>query len=205
MSEYLPWYIGGAVLAFVPVLHWLLLDRNLAVSGRFTALVDRVRFGEPEEPEMSAEDLVAAMRAATLEAFGEEALAEMEAAAVPEPQASKPAPKIKPKQDTLTHLLFLGGLVLGGLVSGLVFGNFEVTTGLHGEGLLKAAGGNSLLASAILFLGGIFVGFGTRMSGGCTSGHGLCGVSRFQTGSLAATAAFFGAGIIASLGLEMLW
>jgi uncharacterized membrane protein YedE/YeeE len=201
----LPWYLGGAALAFVPVLHWLLLDRNLAVSGRFTALVDRVRFGKEEEPEMSAEDLVAAMRAATLEAFGEEALAEMEAAAPPAPESSAPAPKIRPKQDAPTHILFLGGLILGGLIAGLFFGNFEITTGLHGDGLIKTAGGNSTLATAILFVGGIFVGFGTRMSGGCTSGHGLCGVSRFQSGSLAATAAFFGAGIIASFGLEMLW
>ena len=37
--------IPVAALAFVPVLHWLVLDRNLAVSGRVTALVDRVRLG----------------------------------------------------------------------------------------------------------------------------------------------------------------
>ena len=206
MTAYLPWYIGGALLAFVPVLHWLLLDRNLAVSGRFSALVDRVRFGKAEEqPEMSAEELVAAMRAATLEAFGEEALAELETAAPASSEARTPAPKLRPRQDSPTHLLFLGGLVLGGFVAAQLFGSFELTPGLHGEGLLRTASGNSTVASALLFVGGIFVGFGTRMSGGCTSGHGLCGVSRFQSGSLAATVAFFGAGIIASFGLEMLW
>jgi hypothetical protein len=207
MTEFLPWYFGGAALAFVPVLHWLILDRNLAVSGRFTALVDRVRLGPPEdEPDLSAEDLAAAMRAATLEAFGEEALAEMEAAAADEPaEPATPAATLKPKQDTPTHLLFMLGLVLGGVVASVIFGNFELIPGMRGEGLEKTSGGNPILSTVILVLGGIFVGFGTRMSGGCTSGHGLCGVSRFQMGSVAATASFFGAGIVASLLLEMMW
>jgi uncharacterized membrane protein YedE/YeeE len=40
------------------------------------------------------------------------------------------------------------------------------------------------------------------MAGGCTSGHGLCGVSRFQPGSLLTTAAFFGAAVALSFALE---
>jgi hypothetical protein len=51
----------------------------------------------------------------------------------------------------------------------------------------------------MLLAGGALVGFGTRMAGGCTSGHGMCGVSRFQKGSLLATAAFFGTGVVTSL------
>lgn len=42
----------------------------------------------------------------------------------------------------------------------------------------------------LLAIAGIFVGFGTRLGGGCTSGHGVCGVSRFSPRSLTATATF---------------
>lgn len=47
----------------------------------------------------------------------------------------------------------------------------------------------------LLVIGGLIVGFGTRMGSGCTSGHGVCGVSRLSRRSLLATALFIGAGI----------
>ena len=46
----------------------------------------------------------------------------------------------------------------------------------------------------MLAFAGLLVGFGTRMGSGCTSGHGVCGLSRGSTRSLAATLAFMGAG-----------
>lgn len=45
-----------------------------------------------------------------------------------------------------------------------------------------------------LIAAGLLVGFGTRYGSGCTSGHGVCGLSRFSARSLAATAAFMCAG-----------
>jgi uncharacterized membrane protein YedE/YeeE len=45
-----------------------------------------------------------------------------------------------------------------------------------------------------LVLAGLLVGVGTRYGGGCTSGHGVCGLSRLSPRSLVATAAFMGAG-----------
>ncbi|MEO8175889.1 MAG: YeeE/YedE family protein [Sphingomicrobium sp.] len=42
---------------------------------------------------------------------------------------------------------------------------------------------------------GLLVGFGTRMGSGCTSGHGVCGVSRFSQRSMLATATFISAGV----------
>jgi uncharacterized protein len=45
-----------------------------------------------------------------------------------------------------------------------------------------------------LILGGLLVGFGTRLANGCTSGHGVCGLARVSPRSLAATAAFMAAG-----------
>ena len=47
----------------------------------------------------------------------------------------------------------------------------------------------------LLLLGGLFVGFGTRLGSGCTSGHGVCGLSRLSPRSMLATAMFMGAGL----------
>ncbi|PZO75957.1 MAG: hypothetical protein DI640_04090 [Sphingomonas taxi] len=47
---------------------------------------------------------------------------------------------------------------------------------------------------ATLVLGGLIVGFGTRVGSGCTSGHGVCGLSRLSPRSIAATASFMAAG-----------
>lgn len=45
-----------------------------------------------------------------------------------------------------------------------------------------------------LVVGGLLVGFGTRLGSGCTSGHGVCGLSRLSLRSITATAIFMGAG-----------
>ncbi len=47
-----------------------------------------------------------------------------------------------------------------------------------------------------LVIAGLLVGIGTRYGSGCTSGHGVCGLSRLSTRSLVATAAFMGAGFV---------
>jgi hypothetical protein len=49
-------------------------------------------------------------------------------------------------------------------------------------------------STATLVLAGVLVGFGSRLGSGCTSGHGVCGLSRLSLRSLAATLAFMGAG-----------
>jgi uncharacterized membrane protein YedE/YeeE len=48
----------------------------------------------------------------------------------------------------------------------------------------------------LLGLGGFLVGFGTRMGGGCTSGHGICGLANLSIRSLIATLTFMAAGMI---------
>lgn len=48
--------------------------------------------------------------------------------------------------------------------------------------------------TATLIAAGLLVGIGTRYGSGCTSGHGVCGISRFSPRSLAATATFMAAG-----------
>lgn len=50
--------------------------------------------------------------------------------------------------------------------------------------------------AAVLVLAGLLVGIGTRIANGCTSGHGVCGISRLSLRGIAATAVFMLAGIL---------
>lgn len=116
-----------------------------------------------------------------------------------------------------------GGVLIGLAASGLLLFNGRVAgvSGILG-GLLHPAPGESgwrlaflaglalapllyLLAAPLpqaqvdagwltLLASGLLVGLGTRYGGGCTSGHGVCGMARRSPRSLAATAAFMGAG-----------
>jgi uncharacterized protein len=53
---------------------------------------------------------------------------------------------------------------------------------------------------AVIVLAGLLVGFGTRLGGGCTSGHGVCGIARLSPRSLIATAVFIAtAGLVVAL------
>lgn len=52
------------------------------------------------------------------------------------------------------------------------------------------------MPSWVLLLAGLLVGFGTRLSNGCTSGHGVCGISRFSIRSIAATLTFMAFGAL---------
>lgn len=195
MTERWPFWAGGLALAGVMLLHWLTVHRMMSVSSRFSAVVDRVRWGRAEPVEaLSPEELREALLAATQAEAG---------VGVPAPPASLPVPQegIRPPQPVSTHLLFLGGLGVGGLLGATLSGTFSVTTLLRSSELEALAGGSGPGQAALLVGGGALVGFGTRMAGGCTSGHGLCGVSRLQPGSLLATAAFFGVGVAVSFAL----
>ncbi len=83
--------------------------------------------------------------------------------------------------DTGWRALFLVGLIAGA--------SLYVT--LHPTAYTPRAG----FPVALLALGGFLVGFGTRMGGGCTSGHGVCGVARLSLRSLVATAVFVATGM----------
>jgi len=48
----------------------------------------------------------------------------------------------------------------------------------------------------VIITAGFLVGFGARLGGGCTSGHGICGIARLSKRSIAATAVFMGAAVI---------
>lgn len=68
-----------------------------------------------------------------------------------------------------------------------------------GAALVALAGGAEVPQFApwpVLVVAGLLVGFGTRLGSGCTSGHGVCGVSRFSQRSMIATIVFIGTGML---------
>ena len=58
--------------------------------------------------------------------------------------------------------------------------------------------------TAALMVGGLLVGFGTRLAAGCTSGHGVCGVARLSPRSIAATTTFMVAGFLTDFAVRHL-
>lgn len=88
--------------------------------------------------------------------------------------------------DWKWRVLFVLGLISGGAVVRAV----DSYRGLNSFADLTDVG---LLQTAIA---GFLVGFGTLLGSGCTSGHGVCGISRLSPRSLVATVAFMAAGIL---------
>jgi len=83
------------------------------------------------------------------------------------------------------NFLFLIGLVLGPFV-------YKILSNKEIEIVIS----NSFV---LLIIAGLLVGFGTRISGGCTSGHGISGISRFSLRSIVATITFILVGVITVL------
>jgi uncharacterized membrane protein YedE/YeeE len=92
------------------------------------------------------------------------------------------------------RLPFLAGLVAGGFLSAVLSGPWHPIWALGMFDTVIQAGPAAKLAW--MFVGGLFIGFGTRLAGGCTSGHGIFGISNFELPSLITTVAFMGAGIV---------
>ena len=108
-------------------------------------------------------------------------------------------------------LLLGNGRVMG--ASGLIFGMFKTTDRrIWAENLafvsalfvvpmlfvrpLNIAPTPSSENVIVLVIAGLAVGFGTRLANGCTSGHGVCGISRFSLRGIAATMVYIFAGAI---------
>ena len=89
------------------------------------------------------------------------------------------------KDNRIDNFLFLVGLILGPLIYNLISGK-EINISIS----------DSLI---LLIAAGAMAGFGTRLSSGCTSGHGMSGISRFSLRSIKATITFMLVGILTVL------
>ena len=89
------------------------------------------------------------------------------------------------KNNRFDNILFLLGLVIGPILYSLFTKN-EINITIS----------NSFI---LLIIAGLLVGIGTRISGGCTSGHGISGIGRFSLRSIVATITFMIVGILTVL------
>ena len=94
------------------------------------------------------------------------------------------------KDNRIENFLFLFGLMLGPLIYNQITVR-EINISIS----------SSLM---LLIIGGLLVGFGTKLSSGCTSGHGISGISRFSLRSIVATVTFMIVGILTVLITEIL-
>ena len=86
------------------------------------------------------------------------------------------------ERNKLDNILFLIGLIIGPIIYTL-FNQEQISISISNSYLL-------------LMFAGLLVGIGTRISGGCTSGHGISGIGRFSVRSFVATITFMIVGII---------
>ncbi|HEY3159164.1 MAG TPA: YeeE/YedE thiosulfate transporter family protein [Vicinamibacterales bacterium] len=91
------------------------------------------------------------------------------------------------------RLPFILGLLVGGFLSAALSGGWRPTWDLGMFDQVIGFGHAGKLAW--MFVGGLFIGFGTRLADGCTSGHGIFGLSNFELPSVISTLSFMAAGI----------
>jgi uncharacterized membrane protein YedE/YeeE len=86
------------------------------------------------------------------------------------------------KDNKLDNILFLIGLIIGPIIYSVI-----------SDQSVNITISNSYI---VMIFAGLLVGVGTRISGGCTSGHGISGIGRFSLRSIIATVSFMVVGII---------
>lgn len=87
----------------------------------------------------------------------------------------------RPSQSQVWRYLFLGGMLIGGLIMSSSYPENIIFSERRIE---------------FYILAGLLVGFGTTLGNGCTSGHGVCGISRLSKRSIVATLLFISFGIL---------
>jgi uncharacterized protein len=215
MSNYWPWWAGAVGLAAVTINYTITTDRSLGVSAAWDRVLHWRSERRLEQLEAQFTDdraLADALVAATAEHFGTgpgtPAPPDAGGDAQTPSQHGGPtagdemAPIVSLRQAPLvTQAALLLSIFLGGWIAAVTASRFELRFDM-GNGYRELVTANPTAMICVLFLGGVLVGFGTRLAGGCSSGHGLSGCGRLRPVSILATAVFFGTAVVVSF---LLW
>ncbi len=208
MSGYWPWWLASLVLSGLVVSFRWIARKSMGPSGAWYRVLRQPRVAATTQiVDMKA--FQEAMLAATLAQFGpmldqlppapETAPATAGELPASAPASCEPVAASSPTPWS-ADLLFLVMLVVGGWAAAAMSGGWSLRLD-QGIAFARLFGSGWHMAAA-LFGGGLLIGFGTTMAGGCTVGHGLGGCGSFQKGSLLAMTVFFGTAVGCSLLLE---
>ena len=203
MSAYWPWWAGAVGLAAVTIFFTVTTGRTLGLSAAW----DRVlHWREERELErldaaFTDDEFAEALAHATAAEFGTPQARTAVATPPDSPASTTPGEAFRGPAPLVTHAALLGSVFVGGLVAALVSGRFALRFDM-GDAFRALVTENPITMLVVLFVGGVMVGFGTRLAGGCSSGHGLSGCGGLRPVSLVATAVFFGTAVAVSF---LLW
>ena len=211
MSNYWPWWAGAIGLALVTINYTLTTDRSLGVSSAWDRVLHWRTERHLERLDAQFTDdraLTDALVAATAEHFGT-----IPGAPTAHEDATTYGQDVEPTSGesasvasrrlapVVTQAALLLSIFLGGWVAAVTSGRFKLRFDM-GSGFRELVTDNSTTMIGVLFIGGVLVGFGTRLAGGCSSGHGLSGCGQLRPVSILATAVFFGTAVLVSF---LLW
>lgn len=208
MSGYWPSWAGALGLGAVTVAFPLVLGRRLGISGAWERVLHWTSERDAERADAVLDDadaFAAALAAETSAQFGAASVdgggGSGGSATVTAPPAS--AGPIERRLPLNSQLVLLVSVLVGGFLAAVVSGRFEIRTDMGAAFDVLVTDGPWMWV--VLFVGGLLVGVGTRMAGGCSSGHGLSGCSRLEPESLVATAVFFAAAVATSFMIWKVW
>jgi uncharacterized membrane protein YedE/YeeE len=211
-ANFWPWWLGALALALVGFGYFVALGIPCGVSGVFGRVLNWRSQAAAREVEIKMSANPGAMQQqmmaealAALKDLPEAERAEVEAelrAQQAEACAPAGAAAARVRPHPAAHLLFLLSIVAGGFLAAALSGTWSLSSGM-GE-TYAAFFGHGATAWLVMFAGGICVGVGTMMAGGCTMGHGISGNANLQLGSFVSTAAFFGTAVLVSVLLQVM-
>jgi hypothetical protein len=194
--EYWSWWLGALGLGLFSVIFSLLTGKPLGVSGSWLSIArrkdDAILRESAKVFEGDQEQVKDDLMAMTMAEFGEDALTDNPQRRDGESNAevTNDVKLIQDYTPWTVHVFFLVTMFLGSYIASVTTGEFSLSielSALHAK--IFENTGEAWLA---LLFGGMMVGFGTQMAGGCTSGHGLSGCAQLVPASLLSTAVFFG-------------
>jgi hypothetical protein len=106
------------------------------------------------------------------------------------------------RHDDTVHwrVWYFGGIVVGGFLATILGSGFHLRSGY--ESLRHVWPLAAVIA--VVAVGATVMGYGARMAGGCTSGHGICGTAQRSPASWAVTATFMSAAVVVTLVLRLI-